>query len=103
MKTDKDRPVSPKENHTKRHTADFVAPEAYHLKYPSEHGLDCVCPDTKSNQLSKCKVYVAVQRAPDQAQAAAANGRVLERMVEQEDTQPGYIQDFRKCCRVLLH
>lgn len=58
--------------------------EAYHLKYPSEHGLACVGPDTKSSQFSNSKTYVAVQRTPDQAQGAAANGRVMERMVEQD-------------------
>lgn len=40
------------------------------------------CLSGHTNQFSKAKVYVAVQRTPDRAQAAAADGRVVRMMVE---------------------
>lgn len=47
---------------------------------------------------SNRKVYEATQGAPDQAQTATANGRVMERMVAQHDCiqQEGFPTDLNK-------
>lgn len=109
MKTEEDRPTSLKKNDSvwinKSDTLDFVAPEAYHLKYPSEHGLDCVGLDTKSNLFSKFKVYVAVQRTPDQAQTAAANGRDMEKglLGRTIDCTAWLYSRLLECCYAILY